>query len=351
MKLFNKGSNGADELKKVLGNIYANISFEEFEPFLINAEQDVKKLLTSSIFLLASDHYASNNYGNSNNTPPTGTDPDLDLLDEFVFKCQSCIARYGYYKYAPSSDLARSNSGRKFAVDPEHERIPSDRMLKRDDEINLQLAHESADRIFGFLEDNKSAEPFHTTWLASDLYKSRSGLFVATLEEFESTFPIFGSYRTLQVLMPFIKETQNIEIKNLLGTAKYDLVIADLKAAAQPEPAEGVPSADTLEIKALASVACVFGALKKAAERLSVQILPQGIFRNVMIDEGVDSEKHPVDGEFYTKVITVMKIQFLNALKSLEEYLAKQQAIADGVDYELTTPADRIDTTAKSVRI
>jgi hypothetical protein len=344
LKLFNKNSNGSDELKKVLGNIYASVSFDEFEPFLVNAEQDLKRLLTTSIFALASDHYASDNYNNSNQGQT-----DYTLLDDFVYKCQSCIARYGYHKYAPSADLARSNSGRKFAVDPNLERIPSDKMLKRDDEINLQMAHEAADRIFEFLEENKLDALFKTVLLASDLYKTRSGLFITTIQEFEGVFPIFGSYRTFQVLVPFIRETQNVEIQNLLGVTKYDAAIADLKAAAQNDPAvSGVPSAETLKIKELATIAMVFGSLKKAAERLSVQILPQGIFRNVLTDEATDNEKRPVEDSFYSKVVRNMDKQFINALKSLEEYMLKQ---ADGTDYEIITPADRIDPTEKFARI
>jgi hypothetical protein len=344
--IFNKNDNGTDELKEVLGFIDASVSFREVKPFINKKKRILVSLISPAVYTLAEDHYKSENFNE-----PGQDDPRLIELDEIVVLIQTAQGAYAWHEFAPFKDLSHTSAGRRLRVDPDNEKIPSDRLLKKSDEQILQLAHSATDDLLKFMDEctTDPTEPdglptIKSLWRASTQYTARKGLFVSSLEEFETVFPLFGSYRMYAVLVPFLKETQRDLIKPSFATeADYNTLVAAMIA--------GNPSASQTLIIEKARVPMVFNALKLAAKRLSVQVLDKGIFRNVLTEEGTDAEKQPADSVFFAKIVSILAQDTDAGLKIFREHLHRLKIEADGGTYEYTPLADSVDPTKKYIRI
>ena len=122
--IFDKNNNGAVELKQRLGFIDAATEFLEVRPFLTREYNTNTSLISSDIYKISYEHYKSEDYNENEQT----------TLDELVIFIQTAQALYAWYKYAPFKDLSHSSSGRRLRIDAEHERMPSDKLLKKSDE-------------------------------------------------------------------------------------------------------------------------------------------------------------------------------------------------------------------------
>lgn len=331
--IFDKNNNGAIELKERLGFIDAATEFIEVRPFLTREYNTITSLISSDIYEIAYAHYMSEDFNEEEQT----------ILDELVILIQTTQALYAWHKYAPFKDLSHSNAGRRLRIDSDHERMPSDKLLKKSDEQILQLAHSTMDELLKFLDDNIDNEDFGEEWQNSTQYETRKSLMVSSVEEFETVFPIFGSARTYYVLIPFLKEAQRDYVKPLFSETDYVALIEEML--------EGNISAGNKIIIEKARIPIVFSALNMAVKRLSVQILDKGIFRNVMIEEASDTEKQPADSAFYSKIATTLQTEAQKGLNALSEHISRLNIEAAGGIYEYVSLADSVDTNKKYVRL
>lgn len=315
--IFNKSNNGADELKKHLGFLYASNSFDNIKTDVMLAQEDMAALISAAVMTKAEAHYQSDNYG---------TGSTYALLDQLVDHIQLPIAYYAVAAYAAHTDVSHGDDGRKVVIDNENQKIAWQWMIDRDDESIINKAHKTTDRLIGFLETNANAI---TEWKDSDQRKSANGLMIPNAEIFNKIFPIDRSRRFFQQIVPFIEEAQRKHIKPVLGD-----LYADIKTALE---AGTYTDADNLLL--LIRVPLAYFALSTAARRLSVKMLPNGIFQDYVSDRLDTKARMAAPAKDRNALAAALYQDASFELENLQKELARLKSEAEQTTY---TPVDPI---------
>jgi hypothetical protein len=342
--IFNKNNTGAAELKELIGFIYKSINFNNLKSYIGFAERDIIRIIGKDVFNLALAHYNSDFYHYS------GADPvevHWAVLDQLVEKIQYPVAVHAYRRYVPSSDLTHSDKGRQIFVS-EQEKPAFEWQIEKDDENLLRLAHEATDMLLEFLDEHiadmatiDSVKVSLLPWGTSAEYGATRELFIPTVSIFESVFLIGGSRQTFLSLVPFIKRVQENEIQASLTVARYDEIKAQFLAD------ELTPENEVILGKVIPPLALL--ALSVAVKRLSSEILPAGIFANIVAN--VIKGKNPAGKQDRNEISSSFEKDGLRELARLQEYLRKIDLTAAGETFTTTDPDERIDATQKFVRL
>lgn len=328
--LFNKDTDhkGTDELKKLTGFLYASVNFE-------NIKTDVQLQEEAMIELIGQDVYdRAETYYNSEDFDPDGT----ELNDQLVQYMRLPIAYYAIHAYQAHTDVSHSGDGRKIKIDSDNEKLPWEWMLHRDDEATLNKAHKTTDRLIAFLEKN---EDNIAEWKNSDAQKAARSLFINNAKQFDEIFPIDKSRRFFMHIIPFVKEAERKHLRPVLGD-----MFDDIKAA--------IKSGDFTDYDdtfAYIRVPVAFFALSMAVQRLSVQILPNGIFQEYVSERLTQKAKQVADTAVRKEVGKALFEDAQQELRTLAEYLNKLEAEAAGEDFETPDMTGHINYNEKIVRL
>jgi len=327
--LFNKSSNGAIELKAILGFIYATNSFDNLKTDMVLVQDDMINLLGKDLYNALDDFYHSENYELAEPDPDS---PGPAIWTELVHRVQSAMAFYGYRNYAIHADLTHSAQGRQIIV-TETEKPAFEWMIERDDQSMLAKAHKLTDRILVYLEENKDEEKINEYWTTKPVYAATRQLFINNAREFDDAFPIDCSRRFYLKVIPFIREVENTRIRAVLGEHLWE----ELKT----EISTNTISDDNSEVYPLIRVPLALFTMAISVKRLSVEILPEGVFQNYV--PGVQSmkAKNPSPIEMKNEIARNLELEAAKTLLILQEYLAKKKAAFDGVEYEEQNLNDR----------
>lgn len=338
--LFNKTSNGAAELKELLGFIYRSSKFENLISYIGFGEREIKKIIGHEVFLLADGHYKSDHYKLTEADP---AHPEYALLDELVTKIQLPVALHAYRRYAPSNDVTHSDKGRQIFVS-EDEKPAFEWMLDKDDQNLLDLAHLAVDVLLDFLQEHLEDDPdtsqIAATWGVSETYSALKGLFVYDVTIFENTFFINGSRRVLMAVLPSIREAQENEIRPCLTEEKYE----ELQELQRDDDLADQDKVIVDKIRP----ALVYLSLSKAVKRLAIEVLPNGLFLNLV--STVVRGKTPASAMDRIELSKVLEQEGRRELKKLTEYLRKLSQEASGETYTPVDPFERMDMTQKYFR-
>lgn len=339
--LFNKGNTtGAAELKELLGFIYRSSKFENMISYIGFGEREVKNTIGKEVFALAQAHYNSANYKLVEANPDH---PEYTILDELVTKIQLPAALHAYRRYAPSNDVTHSDKGRQIFVSDD-EKPAFEWMLDKDDQNLLSLAHEAVDVLLDFLQEHLSDDPdasgIAAAWGGSATYADLKGLFVNDVEIFENIFFINGSRRVLMAVLPSIREAQENEIRPCLTQEKYDELI-------ELQRDDELADEDKVIVEKIRP-ALVYLALSKAVKRLAVEVLPNGLFLNLV--GSVIQGKNPAPAKDRIELSKILEQEGQRELKRLIEYLRKLSQEASGETYTPVDPTARMDKTNKYFR-
>ena len=343
--IFNKDSAGAKELKSLLGFIYKSNNFDNMISFIAFAENDLRKVISNEVFDLAESHYKSSNFSIS---LVTGH-PEYLILDKLVSSIQLPVALHAYRRYAVQNDLAHSDKGRTIIVTNE-EKPAFEWMIDKSDKSLLEIAHEATDLLLEFLDKYSATlyapDPLAPTvlatlfpWAASSQFKLIRELFI-TKDQFDNEFSIGGSRRVFLAISPFIRSVQKNEIFASLGTVKYDQVKAALL--------QGNPSTEIETLLSKIRPALAFIALSKAVLRLSIEVLPNGIFTNFIT--GTINSKSAAADPVRVQVSNLLNSQGLADMAKLQDYLCRLIIESAGGTVTPVDLTERIDPTLKYVR-
>ncbi len=356
--IFNKSSNGAAELKELIGFIYKSITFANLSSYIEFATRDLKKIIGAELYQQAEDHYLSANYHWVAPVPDEGetaeSHPEYAILDELVKKIQYPLAVHAYRMYVPSSDLTHSDKGRQIFVS-EQEKPAFEWQIEKDNENLLSLAHRATDILLEWLDaniaytvtvagenDGETVEEVLLKWADSAAYLSTKDLFINNVDEFEKVFLIENSRVTFLALVPFIRRFQHNDILAIIGKDRYDELLA---AIASME--DGEEPVATLLDKVRTPLALM--AMSVAVKRLSAQILPSGIFSNIVT--GVVKSKNASGKIDRNEVSNSLEKDGLKELVKLQEHIRKLDLTEAGETYTAVDPSERIDETLKFVRL
>ncbi len=329
--LFNKDNDhkGTDELKKLTGFLYASVNFENIKTDVQLQEEAMIELIGQAVYDRARTYYKTDDFN------PDGT----ELNDKLVQYLRLPIAYYAIHDYQAHTDVSHSGDGRKIKIDADNEKLPWEWMIHRDDEATLNKAHKTTDRLIAFLEKNQEQI---AEWKNSEAQKTARSLFINTAKQFEEIFPIDNSRRFFLKILPFIKEAERKHIRPVLGNELFD----DIKTAIKT--GDFTDYEDTL---AYIRMPVAFFALSMAVQRLSVQILPGGIFQEYVSDRLTQKAKQVAETTVRKEVGHSLFQDAQLELGSLAEYLDRLDAEAAGEEFDTPDITGHINSNEGIVRL
>lgn len=328
--IFNKNHNGAAELKSLLGFLYASNTFANIATDVMLAQEDLAEIISQAVMEKAETHYHSANYN---------TGAQYALLDKLVAHIQLPVAYYAYAAYAAHTDVSHGDDGRKVVIDSENQKMAWEWMIDRDEDAVINKAHKTTDRLISFLEKNAANI---TEWKDSEARKTANGLIIPTAKVFNQIFPIDNSSRFFITIIPFIAEAQRKHILPVLGPVRYKDVVDALKAGTYTD-------ADNMLM--LLRVPLAYFSLSLAVKRLSVRILPNGIFQDYVSDTLSRKAKQPADADTRNAVAQMLYNDATFELQNLQKTIAKLDADAANIDYTPPSPSDYIKPDNKIFRL
>lgn len=248
MKLFDLCGNGSAEIVAAVGLISSGISFDKWEPLLPLGIRDVMAIVgREPVEALARF------YGN-------GAQPDEEFPEETseaLRYLRQAVAYFTWLKIIPTLDAQHDEAGRSRRLGENEKGLTALQEFK-DEENITRLAYEAVDALVEVLD--RGEFPF---WIKSAKYRQREGLLLRSKEEFDQ-FYYMGSHRLFVTLLPIIREIQESEVAPVLGP-KF------LKALLEGDD-EVSPVLYNTAARAIALLS-----IKKAVERLPVEVIPEGI--------------------------------------------------------------------------
>lgn len=257
--IFNKDSQGAKELRELTANYYANNDFTKVIGEIELATEELAQLVGSKVIELAESYYL--------NPEKEGTDTGI------VRKVQRPIALLATLRLYQKNDLSHEDDGRKFKVATDgSEKLPWEWQLDRDDALHLEEYYKAVDVLIRYLNDKELKE-----WTDSDMYKSAQMLIIRNGGSFDTYFPINKSERMFLLLLPFIREAQQLTVKRAYG-AGWEALLAE----------SSVPETDA-HFAACKAVALL--AMSMALRRLSLGAIPGGVIRRFVAESGMNASE------------------------------------------------------------
>lgn len=252
--IFNKDNKGAQELRNLTGNYYANNKFDKIAGEIELAAEELAALVGDGVIDLAGKYYA---------------EPGEDADAELVRKVQRPIAILATLRMYRKNDLSHEDDGRKFKMATDgSEKLPWEWQLDRDDALHLEEYYRAVDALIRYL-NKKGLE----VWTGTASYRLAQTLIIRSGEVFDSYFPIDRSERMFLMLLPFIREAQMLTVKRAYGKGWDELLEEN-----------GMPETDA-HFAACKAVALL--AMSMALRRLSLSLIPGGVLRKFMTENGM----------------------------------------------------------------
>lgn len=247
-KLFNRDGLGSEELVNVLGLIDRDLEFTKWEPILPLATKELVSIIGPEPVAALDAYYREDT--------KTQADADKDW-DEALRLAQQAIAMFAWIKVIPTLDAQHSTAGRgKHLGENEHGMTAVQEF--KDEENIRSMAYQAVDALVAEME-----EKAFSWWTTSKKHQQLQTLLIRDKDTFDEFF-VIGSHRLFLTLIPMIREVQDAYLVPILGYQRMSALLdgtSDL-------PANILPMVQ----RPLALLA-----MKRAVERLPIEVLPDGI--------------------------------------------------------------------------
>ena len=247
-KLFNRDGLGSEELVNVLGLIDRDLEFTKWEPILPLATKELVSIIGPEPVAALDSYYRDDT--------KTQADADKDW-DEALRLAQQAIAMFAWIKVIPTLDAQHSTAGRgKHLGENEHGMTAVQEF--KDEENIRSMAYQAVDALVAEME-----EKAFSWWTSSKKHQQLQTLLIRDKDTFDEFF-VIGSHRLFLTLIPMIREVQDAYLVPILGYQRMSALLdgtSDL-------PANILPMVQ----RPLALLA-----MKRAVERLPIEVLPDGI--------------------------------------------------------------------------
>lgn len=239
MVLFDKEGRGSEELERLTGQWYASSPYRVIRSEIDFAVRTVGTRVGTEVMNAAAVAYQAGD------------------RDEFLDAVRLPVAFLAIMRYSALSSVSHESTGRKVKMD-DNEKMPFEWMIDRDDRAMLERYYRALDALYSYLESNAVPE-----WAASSAKKAVRHSVVKSIEEFESVYPIDGSYYVYYMLQNLVIEVQDNELEQYFG----DLWASVLDGSADSG------------LQVLAVRAAVLSSVIIAGERWSLSVFPLEIAR------------------------------------------------------------------------
>ena len=250
--------NSAEELRSLTSNYYASNDFAKVVTEIELATEELAAIVGREVIDLAEQQLM-------------GPDVERDAL--LVRKMQRPVALLATLRLYQKNDLSHEDDGRKFKTSTDgSDKLPWEWQLERDDAIHMEEYYKSVDALIRYLNERKPKE-----WTDSTTYRLMQTLLIRSGAQMDLYFPIGRSERLYLLLIPFIREAQTGTVAPAYGTGWADLLAED-----------SLPESDT---RYAACMAVALMAMSTAIHRLPLQLIPQGVVRGYMNQNGMKSSE------------------------------------------------------------
>ena len=261
--IFDKIRPGAEELRDLTGNYYANNDFHKIQSDIRAASYYLTKVVGEAVYSRAVDAYLN---GEESGTGE-GQIADVPKFIELVQRPIAIMATLQMYR---KNDVSHEDSGRKVTVSSDGtDKIPWEWQLDRDDAIHLEEYYQAVEQLIDYLNKTELKE-----WMESEQKQLADTLLIRSGREFDKYFPIQSSERMYLLLVGFIREVQIRYIRPAYGTDKWDDLLKDRST---PEN----------EVRFAACKATALLSMSLAMLRMPLQLIPGGVVRNYMSENGM----------------------------------------------------------------
>lgn len=243
MKLFNKDNSGAQELVAVIGLISSDLDWTKWEPILPLGIRDVAAIIGSDTINGIDGFYHS------------GVDDKGQ--QEVVRLAQQSVAFFTWLKVIPTLDAQHDTAGRGKRLGENEQGMTALQEFKDEDNIRL-MAYEAVDALIDALDAGE-----YEFWENSAKKKDIAELLIRDKEAFDRYY-VIGSARLFVTLAPMIREVQNANIIPIITPERYRLLV------------DGDPEM-TAKLLDVCCLPLALLTMKKAVERLPIEVLPNGI--------------------------------------------------------------------------
>lgn len=303
MKLFDRNGDGGQEICTALGLISDRVDFSKWSPILPLGLRDVMAIIGREPVEALAEYYESGD----------DSDPEKNMALTYL---QQSVALFTWLKIIPTLDAQHDEGGRSRRLGENEKGLTALQEFK-DEENILRLAYEATDALIEELD--RAAFDF---WTESKKYRQRSGLIVRNKETFDE-FYLIGSHRLFLTLLPMIREVQAANVAPVIGREYMDLLLKDDERA-------------TSLLYDTAARAIVLLTMKKAVERLPVEVLPEGI---VQVNQSAPvKQRLRAEKEARNSVAASLGADAERYLQQLEDIMAEIRAEGAPVDFYTPGP-------------
>lgn len=241
--LFNKDGFGAVELQKITGVYSASNDYSSIASEIDNAMVTVDAAIGNGILARAEATYQSSSI-------PSAYDTEL------MNAVRAAVAALALSVYMRGNIVSHDDSGSKIKVD-DNEKVPFEWMIDRDAREMRERYYRAMDRLYSIISKD-------STYSIQPL---KDKTIIRTLADFETVYPLEGSYYTFYMLVPLIYEAQSEGLKKVLGKERLTALMGD------------TPDEDALR---LSRRFVVLSAVRSAVKRWSLAVFPFGVARRFM---------------------------------------------------------------------
>lgn len=248
--LFNKDNNGPAEIQRLTGIYHASNDYSVIETEIADAMRTVAMLIGQTVMDKACEAYKD------------GTDD----LKELVEAVQLPVAILAVSRYSKNNLVSHEDSGSKVKTD-ENEKIPFEWMVDRDERAQRERYYRAMDALYAFLEHSNISE-----WEGSDAKKKLQASVVRSIQDFESIYPVDGSYYVYFMLQNLVIERQP-SIARMVGAELWKKILAGTTE-------EG--DADKEKVESMIPLCqryAVLSAIIQAVRRWSLEVFPLSVAR------------------------------------------------------------------------
>lgn len=247
-KLFNRDGLGDQELVNVLGLIDRDLEFTKWEPILPLATKELVSIVGPEPVTALDAYYREDT--------KTQADAGKDW-DEALRLAQQAIAMFAWIKVIPTLDAQHSTAGRgKHLGENEHGMTA---VQEYKDEENIRsMAYQAVDALVAEME-----EKAFSWWTSSKKHQQLQTLLIRDKDTFDEFF-VIGSHRLFLTLIPMIREVQDAYLVPILGYQRMSALL---------DGTSDLPD----NILPMVQRPLALLAMKRAVERLPIEVLPDGI--------------------------------------------------------------------------
>ena len=315
MVLFNKDNKGAEELVSVLGLIDSDLTFEKWAPIIPLGVRDLKAVIGDDTVKALDDFYKEDTGENGENDTEEQI-AEKEAKREAVRLAQQAAGMFTWLKVIPTLEAQHGNAGRGKRLGENEHGLTGAQEFKDEDNIR-NMAYEAIDALVELLDDK--AFDF---WTNSPKKKAIEKLLIKDKETFDLYYHT-GSHRLFLTLVPMIREVQEDHIIPILTRDRFDkLLQGDETLTAKLMDAARRPLA--------------LLAIKKAVERLPIEILPTGIVQvqqSATVRDKVRAEKAARES-----VAAALAADAAAQLEKLTDLVMELEAGETPVDYHVNGP-------------